>query len=75
MKRIVRYLTRWHWRDGPQEWHLQTTAIGRNRATVWPNGTWHTWNCEGCGGENSSERSVEKAKRNAYYSAIDQGWL
>lgn len=25
---------------------------GRNRATVWANGTWHTWDTEGVGGEN-----------------------
>lgn len=27
---------------------------GRNRATVWPNGVWHTWDTDGIGGENGA---------------------
>ncbi len=31
-------------------------------ATVWPNGTWHTWDADGVGGENDSEPTVEAAR-------------
>jgi protein gp37 len=31
-------------------------------ATVWRNGTWHTWDANGTGGENAQERTVELAK-------------
>ena len=75
VKRLVRFFTRWYWHDGPQEWHLSTTPMGRNRATVWPNGVWHTWNRHGTGGENWEEKTVESAKSEAYYSCIKQGWL
>jgi protein gp37 len=34
----------------------------RDLATVWPNGTWHTWDANGTGGENSSEVTVELAQ-------------
>jgi protein gp37 len=35
---------------------------GTNLATVWPNGTWHTWDANGIGGENSQTLGVETAK-------------
>lgn len=44
-------------------------------ATVWDNGTWHTWDENGVGGENSVEESVEAAKREAFESAMRQGFI
>ncbi len=35
---------------------------GTDLATVWPNGTWHTWDANGIGGENDTEPTVELAK-------------
>ena len=75
LRRLVRPLLRWHWHDGPQEWRLQLTRWGRTRATVWTNSVWHTWDANGTGGENSSERNITTAKHEAYYSLIKQGWL
>lgn len=37
----------------------------RDAASVWSNGTWHTWDRNGTGGENASEPTVELAKRAA----------
>ena len=58
-------------------WHL---LVGRsaNRycaAQVWSNGVWHTWDKNGCGGENASEPTVERAKTEATASAIAQGFI
>lgn len=44
---------------------------GRVYATVWTNGTWHTWDARGIGGENDSERSVLLAKEQAV-AALDR---
>lgn len=38
-------------------------VVRTDLATVWPNGVWHTWDANGTGGENSSEPTVELAKR------------
>lgn len=38
---------------------------GCNLATVWPTGSWHTWDAYGIGGENDTEDSVQVAKREA----------
>ena len=74
-KRAIRYLVRWYWIDACQEWQLRLTPFGRNRATVFPNGVWHTWDKNGIGGENSRRDTAKNAKREAYYSLMQQEWI
>lgn len=40
---------------GTIEAALNLVVDGRNCATVWRNGTWHTWDRDGVGGENAHE--------------------
>lgn len=60
----------------PREYRL---CFGRRKprcvATVWENGTWHTWDKNGVGGENSVEIDVRRAKIEASASAIEQGFV
>lgn len=49
-------------------------ARGRNRANVWSNGVWHTYNEEGTGGENDVCTSVRDALDQAIAAVIRQGW-
>jgi hypothetical protein len=46
---------------------------GKRAATVWDNGTWHTWDDEGVGADNSTETSAEYAKWAAYCSVLGHG--
>ncbi len=72
-----------HWHETPggrpgiigtlREWKLITPS-GKTAATVWSNGVWHTWDREGTGGENSEERSVPEAKRQAFAAVAVQGF-
>lgn len=50
---------------------------GRKRevASVYSNGIWHTWDQDGVGGENASEGTVARAKSEATYSAVRQGFI
>jgi hypothetical protein len=41
---------------------------------VWLNGTWHTWDAAGVGGENDRADTVEDAKREAETALVRQGW-
>jgi len=61
----------------PREWRLIVGPPDNKRcaATVWRNGVWHTWDREGAGGENSAEDTVNRAKAEAGYSAISQGFV
>jgi protein gp37 len=61
--------TGFHW---PVEWKCMIDD--RVVASAWENGTWHTWDQNGFGGENSSEPTLEAAKREAEASAIKQGF-
>ncbi len=63
-----------YWKRVNEVWRLQ---VGERRyvATVWDNGTWHTWNRNNCGGENAQEKTVELAKIEAAASAIAQGFI
>jgi len=61
-----------------KEWRLIVCIHGkvpRVAATVWGDGTWHTWDKNGVGGENSKEDTVEKAKIEASASAMAQGFI
>jgi hypothetical protein len=60
--------------DGGFQWDLLRTD-GTSAATVWENGTWHTWDQNGTGGENSSQDTVSNAQMAALLSAINQGFL
>lgn len=63
----------WRWTWDPACYTLRRHS-GDPAATVWTNGTWHTWDVAGIGGENSSESTVEAAMREALASVIHQGW-
>ncbi len=72
---VVPRLVRWDWCcDGVHSWEL-SRSDGTVAATVWENGVWHTWDHEGCGGENSSEETVSDAKVEAMLSAFNRGFL
>ena len=67
-----------HWnREDLGDWQL-TAPDGCRAATVWSNGTWSTWNCQGVGGENSIEKDVALAKdaalRAVALAMVLKGW-
>ena len=77
---LVRPLYRWVWSVKFQSWGLKT-PFGKSKATVWPNGTWHTWDSDGGGLENSIAEACEfmpfedrhhAAKREAWESCERQ---
>lgn len=65
------------WKKQPGHWDLLVNRNGSCSvvATVYPNGTWHTWDRDGVGGENDVEDSVRRAKTEAAAAAIDQGFI
>lgn len=73
----------WKWerefvRDllGREGWILRD-GRGRNRANVWPNGVWHTWDEQGTGGENGvceGRRAVQDAMDQVMAAVARQGW-
>ena len=63
-----------YWRRVGNEWRLYVSKL-QYVATVWDNGTWHTWDRLGTGGENAAEETVERAKVEAAASAIAQGFI
>ncbi len=65
----------WTWSETEQASSLRLTSFGRARATVWPNGTWHTWGKDGAGGENDKEVDISDAKREAFHALERQGWV
>ncbi len=81
-EQVTTPLVRWIVRDTssvgkPSCWNL---VVGRGKkprivATAWDNGTWHTWDRNGHGGENSVEKTVKQAKVEAAASAIAQGFI
>jgi hypothetical protein len=63
------------WWYKPADWELVIHARGEKAtASVWRNGTWHTFDRKGTGGENGREATVEDAKREAEAALIRQGW-
>ena len=58
--------------NGSREFNL--TVHGRVVATVCPNGTWHTWDHDGCGGENDVSNSLGQALYEAAGAAFLQGF-
>lgn len=59
------------------QWRLIVNR-GRTKqvaAVVWFDGTWHTFDESGTGGENSQGKTVERAKIEAAASAIEQGFI
>lgn len=72
----------WKWSEREQGWNLMQD--GHSHATVWPNGTWHTWDADGVGGENSVCKYAEvmpfenrhfAAKREAWEACERQGFI
>lgn len=57
--------------DGSEKLMVTKT---RHAATVWPNGTWHTWDDDGVGGENGCALTVTQAKQEAEESVVWQGF-
>lgn len=47
---------------------------GRNRATVWTNGTWSTWDEDGVGCQNDCCAKVRDAMDQAIAAVVRQGW-
>ena len=58
--------------NGHKCWYLKAPS-GKNAATVWDNFVWHTWDEQGNGGENYSEKSLIEAMRQAMASVLVQG--
>lgn len=58
------------WALSGDEWRLMWGR--RSVASVWTNGTWHTWDRVSTGGENASEPTVERAKREALAALVRQ---
>lgn len=84
MSPIDRVVMRWYWSEQYQCWFLKRWRFGRSRATVWPNGVWHTWDGDGVGGENSQCKYAEHmefearhfaAKREAWEACERQGFI
>jgi hypothetical protein len=84
LQRLVRLSLRWYWSEKEQAWNLRATRWGRSRASVTPCGLWHTWDEDGCGGENDRCRYAEHmewenrqhaAKREAWKSCEHQGFI
>lgn len=65
----------WFWSHAHKEWNLRKRHNSPSRATVFPNGVWHTWDHDGVGGENASSATVDAAKDEAFASAKAQGFL
>ncbi len=72
----------WVWSERNQCWNLK--AGEHSHATVWPDGTWHTWDTDGVGGENDVckyseympfENRHHAAKREAWASCERQGFI
>lgn len=69
----------WRWVRSPadlfgkHEWILRD-GRGRCRVNVYANGTWHTWDEEGTGGENSVCATVQDAMDQALAAVVRQGW-
>lgn len=63
--------------DDSGTWQLRVLD-GCVAATVWSNGAWSVWDCDGVGGENSIERDVATAKdqaaRAVALAMVTQGW-
>jgi len=69
------------WEKHPKcsdEWRLML-RLPRKRprpvATVWENGTWHTWDHRGIGGWNDCCATVAYAKHQASAAAVMQGFI
>ncbi len=63
------------WETAGDDWELRVRGRGLSAATVYETGTWHTWDRDGNGGENSSEKTIALAKKEATYSALRQGFI
>jgi hypothetical protein len=74
--RWIRSLSEATFRGG-EIWRLRD-GRGRERATVWQNGehlfTWHTYDEQGTGGENSEASLLDDAKRHCVAAIVRQGW-
>ena len=67
----------WRWTPaGPGTWVLRD-GRGRNRANVWANGVWHSWDTDGIGGENGvcdGPNRINDARDQAMAAVVRQGW-
>ena len=66
-------ISRWRWIEVVAGiWELYSPSE-KGAATVWRNGMWRTWDRMGNGGENSQEKTVAEAKRQAFAAVAMQG--
>ena len=73
----------WQWKaEEPTKfingkWRL-LDGQGRERATIWQNTenrfTWHTWDDNGTGGQNSEENDLLRAMDACIGAIVRQGW-
>jgi hypothetical protein len=66
---------RWmhHSVEGGEQRLYADGGSGPHAATVWSNGTWHTWHRDGVGGEYDRESSIEAAKAQALAAVLRAG--
>ncbi len=69
----------WTWVKGPFARDPEVArelrdGRGRVRATVWSNGTWHSWDEDGVGGENDCCTTLIDAMDQAVAAVVRQGW-
>lgn len=75
---MVSRVKSWQFRKEPDRFGTGWVLIdhkGRVRANVWGNGTWHTWDEQGTGGENSSCVNIRDAKDQVLAAVMRQGWI
>lgn len=70
----------WKWvptEDSHGKGWILRDGRGRNRANVWGNGVWHTWDTDGVGGENGGcegRHAVQDAMDQTMAAVARQGW-
>jgi hypothetical protein len=64
----------WRWSERKQCWNLKAPFCN-TIATVWPDGTWATWDENGIGGENSICQYAEHMEfENRHFAAKREAW-
>jgi len=70
----------WKWvpsEDSHGKGWILRDGRGRNRANVWGNGVWHTWDTDGVGGENDvceGRDKIRDAMDQTMAAVARQGW-
>ena len=73
--RLVSNLYVWTWDIRFQQWDLRFLRFGDSKATVWPNGTWQTWDKNGVGGWNDKcKHHLDMPFEELHFAAIEEAW-